>query len=604
MTIVTIVNRELYELIPILHEFASKSKRHILVYDDRDSSYAYRLQRYIKRLCKDVEMIELDEDSKKDMLSLQTQILKLDIKQVYLNGTNADSALLVILSGVILQHGGRVIAYDKFENSYNLISQNSFTNHKIENNLNLKSFAEAMGFEISTRESTIAKRYRTQINYIFKNSNRFFASEYMLKKKSIKRLEKPFKEALMGVGIIDSDYNLIRGKFGELFEYFIYLKLEKYDFDDIALGCSVLFDSELGVLNEFDMLAIKDNHIYAVECKLGGAFGSNEVIYKLDSIIEQFGEDARGLIVNIHPDRDHYNDDLFINKLFSATAHKRARFNNIEVYSDYIFNDRAFGEKIESFFDVKPKEYANLADEPLFLLGGADLEMLEIRKLLIKHNRHFIDKRLKWGAKLGSYKHLLADSITYYGIELIEDVPPPPNYIAIDHHNDMQEKKSSIEQIADILGVKLDRYQRLVALNDKGYIPAMVAYGATEVEVELIRERDREAQGVSRDDELLAEISIEESLRDADIVVVGARTEKFSPIADRLYGENILIYSEKKLNYYGRDVERLVKYYRDDIAKKRAYYGGGFGFFGLAEGRWSSSELKKEKKRILKILKK
>jgi hypothetical protein len=42
-----------------------------------------------------------------------------------------------------------------------------------------------------------------------------------------------------------------------------------------------------------------------------------------------------------------------------------------------------------------------------FFLGGYDLEMLEIRKILescgYKENEDFFDKKLKWGAKLSEY---------------------------------------------------------------------------------------------------------------------------------------------------------------------------------------------------------
>lgn len=60
----------------------------------------------------------------------------------------------------------------------------------------------------------------------------------------------------------------------------------------------------------------------------------------------------------------------------------------------------------------------NLADY-LFLLGGADLEMLTIRKILIANGFtegvNFADNRLQWGAKLSEYKKLFNETKTFVG---------------------------------------------------------------------------------------------------------------------------------------------------------------------------------------------
>jgi hypothetical protein len=230
--------------------------------------------------------------------------------------------------------------------------------------------------------------------------------------------------------------------------------------------------------------------------------------------------------------------------------------------------------------------------------------MVEIKKLLQKHEKPFIDKKLSWGAKLSFYQEIFNKKTHYYGIELLEDIPLPKNYISIDHHNDAQNKKSSLEQVAQLLHVELSRYQKLVALNDSGYIPAMKAFGATEVEIALIRQKDREAQGVTQEDEILAEISIENGKKTNNIFVVEAQTPHFSAIVDRLYEKekNILIYTTTKLVYYGEGIEFLVKKYHKDITKQKAYYGGDFGFFGLAEKKYLPEKVEKIKKEILSLI--
>jgi len=79
----------------------------------------------------------------------------------------------------------------------------------------------------------------------------------------------------------------------------------------------------------------------------------------------------------------------------------------------------------------------------------------------------------------------------------------------IDHHSyaaeDRWRPESSIEQVAAELGVSLNRWQRLVAANDRGYIAELRLVGASVEEIEAIRAADRRAQGLTEADERQAE---------------------------------------------------------------------------------------------------
>ena len=604
MILITVININLESLIPVIFEFKEKIDTHLIFFDSSaiEKKLARRLKKSIEKinrkysLNQTIELFEIDEDSKKDINFLQKKLETYN-KPLYLNASGSDTSLLVILSGFILNKSGYVLAYDKLENSYNKISKKNFSNHLIKNCLNLNDFITLMGYKlISQKMPDKISSYEKNLNYVFKNINTFFNYEYLIKRGKIKEIDSKFQKALNAL-------NYKKERFGALFEYFIYFKLAKYNFDDIKLSAVISFDENIE--NEFDILAIKNNHIYAIECKLGTSSEAQSVIYKLDSIIENFGEDSKGLIVNIHSFENRYKNSYFINKIYSQGAKKRANYNNLEVYNDYIFNEIAFNEILERFFEVKSKETKNLKNEPIFLLGGSDLEMQEIKKLLIKHNKHYIDKKLSWGAKLSDYINIIDKNGIYFGIELIEDVAPPQNYIAIDHHNDLQNKPSSLEQVADILNTKLNRYQQLVALNDKGYIPAMQEFGATEVEIDLIRQKDREAQGVTKQDEILAKLSLENRKKEGTILIIKALTDKFSPIIDRCYQkeENVLIYNSKKLTYYGKGVEKLVKLFKNEIKNQQAYYGGNYGFFGISENVFDKKNLKEIRKKIINTLK-
>lgn len=227
-----------------------------------------------------------------------------------------------------------------------------------------------------------------------------------------------------------------------------------------------------------------------------------------------------------------------------------------------------------------------MSNSAVFLIGGHDLEMAEIINILTSQNLKFYDKNLSWNnANLSDYADVLDNENSFIAIELKKDLEHP-NVKFIDHHNERSNEPSSIEQVADLLKITLTREQQLIAANDKGYIPAMEALDATKEEINDIRRRDRQAQGIVNNDELIGERSIKENLIEKDgILIVKSLTTRFATITDKLFPYKcLLIYNENALNYYGEGVELLVECFDELIKEKKAYYGGkGNRFFGLSE---------------------
>ena len=237
----------------------------------------------------------------------------------------------------------------------------------------------------------------------------------------------------------------------------------------------------------------------------------------------------------------------------------------------------------------------------IFLLGGYDLEMLAIKNILLQEGfieqKSIFDKKLKWGAKLSSYKEELQQLTSHtiiYGVELEEDIIPPANYKRIDHHNDFSDKEASIVQVLKLLGKELTREQELIAHNDVGHIKAMECFGATKEEIVDIRQRDRATQGVTVEDEAQALKEIEQIKKENKIYVLKTSLDKFSPIVDNFDKRPLLLYSKNSLTYYG-DIEFLKKHYKEQVKKNQAYHGRGFfGFDSTYVGSILSNRLAKE----------
>lgn len=151
----------------------------------------------------------------------------------------------------------------------------------------------------------------------------------------------------------------------------------------------------------------------------------------------------------------------------------------------------------------------------LFLLGGHDLEMLTIKKVVRSQPGSVVfDRNLRWdNAVLSAYKDVFEtfSDVGIYAVELREDIVLDDKwkgrYHLIDHHNAYSHLPSSLEQVAAILGVDLSRKDKLIAANDMGSIPAMKALMATDEEIADILRQDRAAQRVYDEDEKIAEQS-------------------------------------------------------------------------------------------------
>ena len=187
-----------------------------------------------------------------------------------------------------------------------------------------------------------------------------------------------------------------------------------------------------------------------------------------------------------------------------------------------------------------------------FFLGGADLEMVEIARLLRDRRPgdpvYAVHSRpLPWGVGVSAYgnatREALAHGATPVLIELHNDLAlPADRIIEIDHHGDRAGagRPTSIEQVFALLGRPPEQWTRrlaLVAANDRGYIPGLIATGATPNEIVAIRAEDRAAQGITtaEEEEAARAVAAREQLGGGAITVVTLAHDRFAAVSDRLH---------------------------------------------------------------------
>lgn len=235
----------------------------------------------------------------------------------------------------------------------------------------------------------------------------------------------------------------------------------------------------------------------------------------------------------------------------------------------------------------------------LFLLGGYDLEMLTIKSLLDRYDIPYIDHRLDWNtARVSSYRDDIAKAVSdgkmVWGIELQEDCELPVGYNRIDHHNQWSDRPSSLEQVAALLKIPMERDLQLVAANDVGHIAALMQMGAGQDEIDAIRKEDRKAQGVTEEDERLAEESVRNhSEQVGELRIIRSLTDKFSPVCDRVYPcPHLLVYTDSEWVYYGKAAFRVAALFGKERKDHKIYTGGGAnGYVGTVGGAFSREEL-------------
>jgi hypothetical protein len=146
-----------------------------------------------------------------------------------------------------------------------------------------------------------------------------------------------------------------------------------------------------------------------------------------------------------------------------------------------------------------------------FFLGGRDLEMVEIGRLVRQTlgDSTAVDRALPWHAARASAYRAEIEAALAAGrvpvlVELRDDLPPDlaARCRWLDHHGAQAgaDRPTALEQVFALLGLPAAAWTRrlaLVAANDRGWIPELRAMGASAAEIAALRTEDRAAQGVT-----------------------------------------------------------------------------------------------------------
>lgn len=346
-------------IFPILFEFKDKIKKHIIIHDD--SKYEKTI---IKKVINSEEefknfyslnyqtfSIQIDEDSYDSIISCYKKIeiySNNDFKNIYFNATDGLVSSSIILSDKLLDNGASVIAYDIFDNGFNLVTKNSMEKRKITQNIDIRTHLMLKGYKIVFTGAKIeAVKRKNHILKICENIDLLHEFANKIQNQSIEKINgfDGLKSLISQIDKLD-DKPFIQGG---IFEEYIYWLIEdNFDFDQVMFNVKVEFEEN--VFNEFDVLMIKDNHLHVIECKLKKFVEGENFVYKLDSVVDYLDDDGKGMILVIGGENDKITTKGNLKRAFSLGTKARARSADILIHHAKTFNKNEFLDNIQKHF--------------------------------------------------------------------------------------------------------------------------------------------------------------------------------------------------------------------------------------------------------------
>ena len=361
MILVSILGDFHSSILPITYEFKEKITKHIIVYDDakqeiKESWRMIRGQKAFhdslpKNSSFDYELVtmKIDEDSYESIQECFHRIKKLieDPKELYLNTTDGLSSISVVLSSNTLSFGGKVIAYDRYANTYNLHTQNSMKKYLINNNMDIQSHLMLKGYTLlEVTDKDVLHHRKDVVLELTKDLTRFKEFTNLLQKKSLDDIISFDDYKTLLESINKKEQKFIQGVVFE--EYIYHLIVDKFDFDDVWTGVKVKFDE--GVENEFDILMIKDNHLHTIECKFVNNLNGTHFVYKTELIKDYLDDDGKAMILSIGGDNIRVISKKKKTTQFTRGDRARADYGDIKVHQSRVFDEKAFLDDVREWF--------------------------------------------------------------------------------------------------------------------------------------------------------------------------------------------------------------------------------------------------------------
>jgi len=369
MILVSILGDFHSSVLPIFYNFKDQVSKHLLIYDDskKDIQNAKNINNGIKKFikknkCSFLQLdYKLDEDSMNALDKCAKYILSLsdNPKEIYINTTDGYSTLTTIINHKLFKHGVNFIAYDMYDNQYNLLNKEGLETKNIELTLNIENHFLLKGYKVEKSSlKNFANKHKESIIKIFESLSELYNDFTKLNPMiyptiaDLRGKHEKIRNIFLEMEPEFAKYSISNSLLtGGLFECYIYLLLKDMDYDDIELGLEVFQQyNNAEIKNEFDVLVMKDNHLHMVECKFKNSIKVDELVYKYTALVNIIDEDGKMAIVTKKPPR--YENDIIDHHQTKGLVYKRGRLNNIYFYGNVHNNKSKFQKEIRKLFGI------------------------------------------------------------------------------------------------------------------------------------------------------------------------------------------------------------------------------------------------------------
>jgi len=361
MILVSVLGDFHSSILPMFYDFKDNIKRHILIYDDfkRDVNRAKEIQKGLQEFKKKynfsfkLDEYVVDEDSQ-EKLDLCAKFILSKTKKpqdLYINTTDGFSTLTTVLNQKLHEKNVNFIAYDMYDNEYNILNKNGIQKKKIKHNLNIRDHFLLKGYSVIGKEGlkAFADDHELTIKQLFEKYqglyNKFLKLSYEVcpsvenMPQDMELLKNIFTK--LGLGKLKKQDSFLTGG---LFELYIYNLVKNLNYDDIEVGLTIERNYlNTPIPNEFDIFIMKNNHLHMIECKFLNVLEKTHLIYKYIALANIIDEDGSMIIVTKKNTSKKEN---------ISVAEKRGRMNNIVFKSAVHKNPLLFNIQVKSLFGL------------------------------------------------------------------------------------------------------------------------------------------------------------------------------------------------------------------------------------------------------------
>jgi hypothetical protein len=344
-------------ILPLFFHYVEEIRIHILLFDKRyaDSEYAKQLSKGLEIFCEYYDydplllQMSFDEDSIESIKEIyqRVHVKILKDENVYLNASDGLASTLAIMGPLLKDDGATLLAYDRFENTCNILKNGKMFQERvspmtISEHFMLKNIA----YELVEEDDAMRKRKAS----VFKLLKR--TDLYMEYKKVMKSITSRHPLYWMKLEIDTFRSDIVKGyEYGAIFEEYCYWLVKDLGFDDVQLGVKITHNPHTNYEfeNELDILVIKENHLHIIECKLRYFVDGEHFIYKYDSVGKLLDADGRRMIVSVGGDNVKVSRSGKKNVQFNRSNYKRARESNILIYQEKVMDSEHFKSEVKRF---------------------------------------------------------------------------------------------------------------------------------------------------------------------------------------------------------------------------------------------------------------